>query len=145
TTRVQDRQSIRHLNPLVYSHGMGKMLNLQGQRFGRLTALHPLGISHNSVVWRCLCDCGQRTRVPTNHLTSGHTTSCGCARAAHGVADEHTQKRCSTCKEWKLLQHFTPNPGKAYDHSSECKPCAAKRQTARRARKKAAATDVTPA
>ncbi len=61
----------------------------------------------------------------------------GCARAQRGVADEHTQKRCSTCKEWKLLQHFTPDPGKTYDRSSDCKPCAAKRQAGRRPRKKA--------
>ncbi|MDP9316321.1 MAG: hypothetical protein M3R24_36630 [Chloroflexota bacterium] len=114
---------------------MGKMLDVRGRRFGRLTALHPLGISNGSVVWRCLCDCGQRPQVPTNHLTSGHTTSCGCVRSARRVADEHTLKRCSTCKESKPLNHFTPDPGKTYDRSSDCKPCAAKRQAERRARK----------
>ncbi len=136
---------IRHIHPSAYTRGMGKMLNLQGQRFGRLVALHPLGIQAHAVVWRCLCDCGQRTQVRTHHLMSGHTTSCGCARTHQRIVTGLPEKRCSACKEWKSLDQFTPNPGKTYDRSSECKPCAAKRQVARRARKKAAATDVMPA
>lgn len=39
------------------------MLNLSGQRFGRLVAIRPTEERwRTSVVWECRCDCGQRSR-----------------------------------------------------------------------------------
>jgi len=29
-------------------------------------------------MWYCKCDCGNYTKVKTNSLTSGNTSSCGC-------------------------------------------------------------------
>lgn len=53
--------------------------DIEGQRFGRLTALYPtakrLG---GSIVWMCRCDCGNVTEVSYNDLRSGNTKSCGC-------------------------------------------------------------------
>lgn len=56
-----------------------------GQRFGKLTVLEDDGTRVNpagsrdkgSIKWKCLCDCGNITYVPSNHLTNGHTSSCG--------------------------------------------------------------------
>ena len=59
----------------------GKAKNLEGQRFGRLVALEPVGKScHRNILWRCQCDCGNECIVPSNYLTSGQTKSCGCLR-----------------------------------------------------------------
>lgn len=48
--------------------------DLTGQRFNRLTAISPNGPG----AWLCRCDCGKLSTVGTNHLTTGHTKSCGC-------------------------------------------------------------------
>ena len=51
-----------------------------GDRFGRLVAICPTEQrSARSVVWECKCDCGESVNVRATSLTSGHTTSCGCA------------------------------------------------------------------
>lgn len=59
---------------------MGKLIDLTGQRFGRLTVI---GRAENNTrtghpMWRCLCDCGQETTVFGGDLRRGHTLSCGC-------------------------------------------------------------------
>ena len=55
------------------------MKDLTGQRFGRLVARQPtekrLG---TSVVWECICDCGNTVYVGSQNLGSFHTQSCGC-------------------------------------------------------------------
>lgn len=56
-----------------------KMLDLTGQKFGRLTVQYKNGKSKQGhYFWHCLCDCGKETDVPSSYLTSGNTKSCGC-------------------------------------------------------------------
>lgn len=60
---------------------MGNFINLIGQRFGRLTVEKYLPIEDRKdkkSIWLCKCDCGNYTEVSSNHLTTFHTTSCGC-------------------------------------------------------------------
>lgn len=60
---------------------MSKLIDLTGQRFGRLVVL---GRAENSrsgqAMWKCKCDCGQEIIAPGNDLRRGHTHSCGCFR-----------------------------------------------------------------
>lgn len=52
---------------------------LVGKKFGKLTVIKPLTERvNNSIVWECVCDCGNIKNVPTHLLTNGHTRSCGC-------------------------------------------------------------------
>ena len=53
-------------------------LDLTGQRFGKLTALKPLGKSGRAYKWLCRCDCGNECAVAVSNLRNGHTGSCGC-------------------------------------------------------------------
>lgn len=60
-----------------------KLIDLTGQRFGRLTVIkrvedyiQPNG--HHATMWLCKCECGNHTTVQAGHLKSGYTTSCGC-------------------------------------------------------------------
>lgn len=59
--------------------------DLTGTRYGKLVVLRRLS---NSSLWECLCDCGNKTTVSTNHLNSGHTQSCGC------LQKERTREAC---------------------------------------------------
>lgn len=58
-----------------------KRVDITGQRFGRLVALHPTDKrSHGSIVWHCLCDCGNTSDVSARALMHDGTVSCGCMR-----------------------------------------------------------------
>jgi hypothetical protein len=62
------------------------ILDLTGQRFGRLIAfeLAPERTSNGKARWICRCDCGAGTTVDARNLRSGSTLSCGCHRRAIG-------------------------------------------------------------
>lgn len=55
--------------------------DLSGKQYGRLTVVKKTGERRGksgSVVWECVCSCGNTSYVSTSKLTSGHTKSCGC-------------------------------------------------------------------
>jgi hypothetical protein len=56
------------------------IINLIGQRFGRLIAFEKTDKRNNAgcVIWKCLCDCGKETFVNSGSLRNGHIKSCGC-------------------------------------------------------------------
>lgn len=57
---------------------MGKLLDLRGVRFGRLTVISRAENHKKEVMWRCLCDCGNETVTYRSSLTAGTVKSCGC-------------------------------------------------------------------
>ena len=58
---------------------MPKFVDRTSQRFGRLVVVEEAGRNASKkVMWRCLCDCGKETVVPSGGLVTGNTTSCGC-------------------------------------------------------------------
>lgn len=60
---------------------MGKMKDLMGQRFGKLTVIECMGkLDGRRYSWKCICDCGNEIIVQTSRLTSGNTKSCGCLK-----------------------------------------------------------------
>lgn len=57
----------------------GQYEDITGKKFNRLTALEYAGQGNRRrTYWLCQCDCGNKVKVQTVHLKSGHTTSCGC-------------------------------------------------------------------
>jgi 5-methylcytosine-specific restriction endonuclease McrA len=51
------------------------------KQFGRLIVKEAKGINkYGTVLWLCLCSCGNKVIVPTSRLNSGNTLSCGCYR-----------------------------------------------------------------
>lgn len=61
----------------------GKLQDLTGQTFGKLTVLHRDKEGYqqsNLTYWVCQCSCENKTilSVSRPHLISGHTKSCGC-------------------------------------------------------------------
>ena len=58
---------------------MPKSSDLTGKIFNKLTVIKKADIKKsNRLAWHCVCECGNEVDVITNHLTSGHTGSCGC-------------------------------------------------------------------
>lgn len=88
------------------------VIDLTGQRFGRLTVLR---FSHCAVqpsgqrprMWICECDCGTETLKRTGQLRSGHAVSCGCALRDALVARNTTHGLAHSCPEygvWKGIR-----------------------------------------
>ena len=84
---------------------MGKLIDLTGQRFGRLQVIGFAGYKkradgHNAGYWRCVCQCGQETFVSARNLNSGAVKSCGClrldkfkeCRTVHGAPPKYEKK-----------------------------------------------------
>lgn len=63
------------------------MLDLTGQRYGRLFVLHEVERRGAARMWKCLCDCGSEKIVSANNMRRGLTRSCGC------LAKETTKER----------------------------------------------------
>jgi hypothetical protein len=57
---------------------MGALLDLTGQRFGRLLVVQRGENRGRHVTWRCQCDCGTERVACSVHLRRGDTQSCGC-------------------------------------------------------------------
>ncbi len=59
---------------------MPKLIDLSGQRFGRLRVIsrHSENTKLNRAHWNCICDCGEAVIIAGNSLSAGRTRSCGC-------------------------------------------------------------------
>jgi len=98
-------------------------VDIAGKRFGRLTALEPVGRSSDrSITWRCRCDCGNETIVSGSVLRRrsvrrtgkpAATLSCGCLHEASCVTHEHSRKQSNSNGEyqaWKRMRQRCLNP-----------------------------------
>ena len=87
----------------------GHAINLQGQRFGGLTALEPVPErgSDGSIHWLCRCDCGRYVAKSSNKLRMGRSLSCGCQT---GVAAREAKTYIDgTCMEIMLSDTISKN------------------------------------
>ena len=83
-------------------------VDITGQRFGRLVALHPTSRRRSGkVMWLCQCDCGNTTFSTSNNLKSGGTRSCGCLyRETVGDAHrKHGMTGTRIYRIWKAMRN----------------------------------------
>lgn len=73
-----------------------KPIDITGEKFGKLTALHLHHIKKTSHgtrhYWLFQCECGNQCVCNKNYVTSGHTTSCGCyiqTKIKNGLRTSH--------------------------------------------------------
>lgn len=72
---------------------MGKVVDIKGQKFGRLTTIEYKGLDKfGKALWLCKCDCGNEITTSSNLLRGGHTRSCGCLQKE---AVSRTGKSCT--------------------------------------------------
>ena len=82
---------------------MSKLIDLTGQKFGRLTVLHKDNERKTSSgsYWVCQCECGKIKSIKSSSLRRGEIQSCGClrdertkaAKEAKGLIDNLVGKR----------------------------------------------------
>lgn len=69
-----------------------RALSLEGVRFGKLLVVDRASSSRDgSVLWNCLCDCGNKYQASSRHLAraSNNVRSCGCSQIKRG--NDHKQ------------------------------------------------------
>ena len=81
-----------------------KLIDLTGQRFGRLVASEKTRIGVVAA-FVCQCDCGKQVTVRSQSLRKGETTSCGCARAERMRAEKttHGLYKSPTYNSWRAM------------------------------------------
>lgn len=67
---------------------MSKLIDLTGQKFGRLTVLEKdtNRITKSGSYWICQCECGKIKSIKSSSLRRGEIQSCGCLRTERSVA-----------------------------------------------------------
>lgn len=96
---------------------MGKIKNIKGERFGKLTVLSFTGktVPGRGAIWLCRCDCGNYREVGTNHLNYGQITMCKeCVKAERQLRansiTEIRNKRNKLRSVWNNMKYRCFNP-----------------------------------
>lgn len=91
-----------------------KVINLTGQKFGLLTVIERVpgnNPSNRNSRWRCSCECGGKTITTSQHLRTGHTTSCGCRkREKYALKHGKAMKPGRTYRAWLNMRNRCSNP-----------------------------------
>lgn len=92
------------------------MIDISGQRFGRLTVLEISRrerLSRGTLVfWKCGCDCGNTIEVRGQALRTGTTKSCGCLRneLTGDRSRTHGRSKTPTHNSWRAMRERCQNP-----------------------------------
>ena len=97
---------------------MGKLIDLTGKKFGRLTIIE--WVENNKwrqSRWLCRCECGKKIVITSSSLKNGNTKSCGCLaieiKTKHGHCCRN--KTSKTYQIWHSMIQRCNNPNcKAY-------------------------------
>ena len=92
---------------------MGKLRDISGQRFGRLTAVKPVGRAKNrQAIWLCNCECGNETVSSSNNLLYGTMRSCGCLKneMISNLNRKHGMRHTRLYRIWLNMKTRCHNP-----------------------------------
>lgn len=85
------------------------LIDLTGQRFGRLTVIRRYKKPGHMVYWNCICDCGNSHIAAGAYLKNGKIKSCGClhkeesaVRAKHQFT-KHADSGSRLYRIWKSM------------------------------------------
>lgn len=88
-----------------------RLIDLTGQRFGRLVVIEQYKSLNGHTRWLCQCDCGEKTIVHGNSLKSGNTKSCGCIslenKQSYGT---HKMSKTAIFHVWLTMKQRCNNP-----------------------------------
>lgn len=90
-----------------------RLVDITGQKFGRLTVIRRAKNKGRRTCWECLCACGQVKDIRFDDLRHGRTKSCGCL-PKEGNCTTHGQARrghrTSTYMIWGKMKARCNNP-----------------------------------
>ena len=89
-----------------------KRINLEGQKFGRLTVMDYQGKCR----WKCICECGNIVYPLAGNLLKGDIKSCGCYRKEVASKNHKTHGQTNTRlhRIWKAMRKRCNNPNDNY-------------------------------
>lgn len=88
---------------------MSKFVDLQGKKYGKLTAVKRAENVKGRTRWVCRCDCGNETVVSAGNLTSGAVKSCGCLKK-NPINAKHKQSKTPLYRQWVSMIYRCHNP-----------------------------------
>ena len=85
---------------------MAKLIDLTGQRFGRLLVVKRAGSDKQKrAKWECQCDCGNEAVVVSSYLINGETKSCGCL-IRETIGNMNLSHGCSGTRLYGVWMHM---------------------------------------
>lgn len=81
-----------------------KKNDISGQRFGKLLVIKQTSlIKHGSLLYKCVCDCGNEILCDSYSLTKQHTKSCGCLAKENASINgfKNLQKSNGAVSKWE--------------------------------------------
>lgn len=89
---------------------MSKLVNLTGERFGKLTVIKRAENAKGGISrWECQCDCGNKKIVRGNDLKRGSVKSCGCLRKTPPNT-KHREAGTRLYRKWISILRRCENP-----------------------------------
>jgi hypothetical protein len=101
------------------------MIDLTGERYGRLVVVEFDRLQKHKTYWKCVCDCGMTVIATGNNLRSGNTKSCGCLHRetvretgkSNATHSESHSNRTRLYTIWCGMRQRCNNPNKeAFKH-----------------------------
>lgn len=106
-----------------------KIVDLTGERYGKLAVLELDHVEKSKRYWKCQCECGNTVSVREYNLKSGNTKSCGCTRKEKSSVRNLNVKQVKTRDNQGGVYYFQPGEiilkgnyeSESYKKSSEVK------------------------
>lgn len=102
---------------------MGKIKDLTGQKFGRLTVVEMVPKTTRKTYWVCECECGNQKIARSDHLQAGSCTSCGCYKEEVDLVNlskNHKHKMSGT-RLYHVWQGMKARTNPDYNHGNYSK------------------------
>ena len=99
---------------------MPKLIDLTGERFGRLVVVRKVDNIKSRSAYLCRCDCGADKAIPAAYLRHGGVKSCGCLRneasSARGKLrySDSSRRNMSMYKRWVSVIQRCENPNNPF-------------------------------
>jgi len=77
-----------------------RLVDMTGQRFGKLMVIRFACRVHGKSAWHCRCDCGGKTVTRRTDLLNGKAKTCGCSRIERPPNLRHGMCHTPTYRSW---------------------------------------------